>query len=165
MALRGIRTLIPYGRSALNGTRAFATASDEAHALCAAAGTPELVGRKAEIYSPARSAGQQGKSKTGNWQLRFETTEKWENPLMGWTSSGDALYNMAELQKGMQGFTTVEEATRFCEQRGIDYKIRYPKTMVKLHPATIKGAVKGVPKAYADNFSTKRKGVPNYPGH
>ncbi|KAK1366953.1 NADH dehydrogenase [ubiquinone] iron-sulfur protein 4, mitochondrial [Heracleum sosnowskyi] len=43
--------------------------------------------RKVMIYSPARTASEQGSGKTGKWKINFVSTQKWENPLMGWTST------------------------------------------------------------------------------
>lgn len=52
-------------------------------------GVPEehIKTRKVRIYQPAKSAMQSGTSNIHFWQLEFETRERWENPLMGWTSS------------------------------------------------------------------------------
>ena len=55
------------------------------------------------IYTPARSASQQGMGNTifakGNsmWRIEFETEGKWENPLMGWTSTADPRENMGRM--------------------------------------------------------------------
>ncbi|XWS14805.1 hypothetical protein CRYUN_Cryun35bG0040000 [Craigia yunnanensis] len=48
------------------------------------------------IYSPARTASQQGSGKAGKWKINFLSTHKWENPLMGWTSTGDPYANVGE---------------------------------------------------------------------
>jgi NADH dehydrogenase (ubiquinone) Fe-S protein 4 len=59
---------------------------------------------------------------------------RWENPLMGWQSSGDV----------MQGthlkFRTKEEAVMFAEKQGYEYYVQEPQER------------KVVPKAYANNF-------------
>uniref|UniRef100_A0A1U7VRZ8 NADH dehydrogenase [ubiquinone] iron-sulfur protein 4, mitochondrial n=1 Tax=Nicotiana sylvestris TaxID=4096 RepID=A0A1U7VRZ8_NICSY len=44
--------------------------------------------------SPARTASQQGSGKVGRWKINFLSTQKWENPLMGWTSTGDPYANV-----------------------------------------------------------------------
>ena len=55
------------------------------------------------IYTPARSASQQGMGNTvfakGNsmWRIEFETQAKWENPLMGWTSTADPRENVGRM--------------------------------------------------------------------
>lgn len=60
---------------------------------------------------------------------------RWENPLMGWQSSGDV----------MQGtrifFDTKEDAIRFAEKQGYEYFVQEPQTRAF------------TPKAYANNFS------------
>ena len=43
--------------------------------------------RRVRIYQPAKNAMQSGTSNTKLWQIEFETRERWENPLIGWTSS------------------------------------------------------------------------------
>jgi NADH dehydrogenase (ubiquinone) Fe-S protein 4 len=59
---------------------------------------------------------------------------RWENPLMGWQSSGDF----------MQGtrifFNTKEDAINFAEKQGYEYFIQEPQSR------------KSTPKAYANNF-------------
>lgn len=52
-------------------------------------GVPEehIKTRRVRIYQPAKSAMQSGTNNIHFWQIDFETRERWENPLMGWTSS------------------------------------------------------------------------------
>lgn len=51
-------------------------------------GVPEehIKTRKVRIYQPAKSAMQSGTNNIHFWQMDFDTRERWENPLMGWTS-------------------------------------------------------------------------------
>lgn len=51
-------------------------------------GVPEehIKTRRVRIYQPAKSAMQSGTNNIHFWQLDFDTRERWENPLMGWTS-------------------------------------------------------------------------------
>lgn len=51
-------------------------------------GVPEehIKTRRVRIYQPAKSAMQSGTNNTHFWQMDFDTRERWENPLMGWTS-------------------------------------------------------------------------------
>lgn len=51
-------------------------------------GVPEehIKTRKVRIYQPAKNAMQSGTNNIHFWQLDFDTRERWENPLMGWTS-------------------------------------------------------------------------------
>lgn len=52
-------------------------------------GVPEehIKTRRVRIYQPAKSAMQSGTNNIHFWQIDFDTRERWENPLMGWTSS------------------------------------------------------------------------------
>uniref|UniRef100_A0A804QDG8 NADH dehydrogenase [ubiquinone] iron-sulfur protein 4, mitochondrial n=1 Tax=Zea mays TaxID=4577 RepID=A0A804QDG8_MAIZE len=93
----------------------------------------EHLRRKVLIYSPARTASQQGSGKVG----------RWENPLMGWTSTGDPYANVGEA--GLT-FDSAESAKAFAEKHGWNYVVR------KRHAPLLR------PKAYAENF--KWRGPP-----
>ncbi|KAL9225644.1 hypothetical protein vseg_001543 [Gypsophila vaccaria] len=99
--------------------------------------------RRVVIYSPARSASQQGAGKVGRWKINFLSTQKWENPLMGWTSTGDPYANVGEA--GLT-FDSEEAAKAFAKKHGWQYVVKKP------HTPLLK------PKSYADNF--KWKGPP-----
>uniref|UniRef100_A0A1D1XFJ9 NADH dehydrogenase [ubiquinone] iron-sulfur protein 4, mitochondrial n=1 Tax=Anthurium amnicola TaxID=1678845 RepID=A0A1D1XFJ9_9ARAE len=103
----------------------------------------EHLRRKVIIYSPARTATQQGSGKVGRWKINFMSTQKWENPLMGWTSTGDPYANVGD---AALSFDSAEAAAAFSEKHGWDYVVK------KQHTPLLK------PKAYADNF--KWKGPP-----
>ncbi|KAI6699377.1 hypothetical protein NL676_013701 [Syzygium grande] len=103
----------------------------------------EHLRRRVVIYSPARTATQQGSGKVGRWKINFVSTQKWENPLMGWTSTGDPYANVGDA--GL-GFDSEEAARSFAERHGWEYVVKKP------HTPLLK------PKAYADNF--KWKGPP-----
>ncbi|VDP91326.1 unnamed protein product [Echinostoma caproni] len=77
-------------------------------------GVPEehLSTRMARIFIPAKSATQSGTHGTRLWRVEFDNRERWENPLMGWASSGDPLSNLI-LQ-----FKTAEDAQEFCRKQG-----------------------------------------------
>ncbi|OMP01799.1 NADH dehydrogenase ubiquinone Fe-S protein 4, mitochondrial [Corchorus olitorius] len=93
----------------------------------------EHLRRRVVIYSPARTATQQGSGKVGKWKINFMSTQKWENPLMGWTSTGDPYANVGDA--GFS-FDSEEAAKSFAERHGWEYVV----------------------KSYADNF--KWKGPP-----
>ncbi|KAL2610058.1 hypothetical protein R1flu_028631 [Riccia fluitans] len=97
----------------------------------------EHLHRKVVIYSPSRVASQQGVGKTGIWKISFESTQKWENPLMGWTSTGDPYHAVGE---AALSFDTKDAAIEFAKKYGWQYAIREPKQMIQRT------------KAYADNF-------------
>uniref|UniRef100_UPI001CB89E7C NADH dehydrogenase [ubiquinone] iron-sulfur protein 4, mitochondrial-like n=1 Tax=Erigeron canadensis TaxID=72917 RepID=UPI001CB89E7C len=99
--------------------------------------------RRVLIYSPARTASQQGSGKVGKWKINFLSTQKWENPLMGWTSTGDPYANVGDA--GLS-FNSAEAAKAFAEKHGWEYEVK------KHHTPILKA------KSYADNF--KWKGPP-----
>lgn len=103
----------------------------------------EHLRRRVMIFSPARTATQQGSGKVGWWKINFLSTQKWENPLMGWTSTGDPYANVGDA--GLT-FDSEEAAKSFASKHGWDYVVK------KRHVPVLK------PKAYADNF--KWKGPP-----
>jgi hypothetical protein len=95
---------------------------------------------KARIYSPARNAMQQGRTKTGNWILEFEPARALRpDTLMGWAGGGDT--NRQVRLK----FDSVEAATAYAKKHGIAYEVEAAKARV----------VK--PKSYADNFRWDRQ--------
>ncbi|KAL8117798.1 hypothetical protein AgCh_015632 [Apium graveolens] len=77
--------------------------------------------RKVVIYSPARTASQQGSGKTGKWKINFVSTQKWENPLMGWTSSGDPYSHVGE---SALNFDSEDAAKSFAERHGWEYAVK-----------------------------------------
>ncbi|KAG8230497.1 hypothetical protein J437_LFUL013539 [Ladona fulva] len=130
-------------------------------------GVPEehIKNRLVRIYKPAKNAMQSGTDNTHNWEMEFETRERWENPLMGWTSSasyelgnpalllsliyirksnyaalsGDPLSNMKV------GFANKEEAINFCEKNGWKWFVEETKPK----PPRV--------KSYGINFSWNRR--------
>jgi NADH dehydrogenase (ubiquinone) Fe-S protein 4 len=52
-------------------------------------GVPEehIKTRFVRIYRPSKNAMQSGTDNTQRWEIEFETRERWENPLMGWSST------------------------------------------------------------------------------
>lgn len=82
---------------------------------------------------------QSGSYGTRRWMIEFDTKERWENPLMGWTSTADPLSNMKV------DFESAEDAADFCFKNGWNYYIE-PKQM-----RTFKS------KSYGANFSWNKK--------
>ncbi len=94
----------------------------------------------ARIFSPAKTAMQSGKGKTGGWQLEFEPEMPRKiDPLMGYTSSGD-MKSQIKLS-----FETKEEAVAYAERNGIGYRIEEPKEPKRRQIS------------YSDNFRYDRK--------
>ncbi|XP_022739448.1 NADH dehydrogenase [ubiquinone] iron-sulfur protein 4, mitochondrial-like [Durio zibethinus] len=107
----------------------------------AVSGIPEEhLRRRVVIYSPARTATQQGSGKVGKWKINFMSTQKWENPLMGWTSTGDPYANVGD---SALSFDSEEAAKSFAEKHGWE-------CVVKKHQTPVLKA-----KSYADNFKWK----------
>jgi gamma-glutamylcyclotransferase (GGCT)/AIG2-like uncharacterized protein YtfP len=76
----------------------------------------------ARIFSPAKTAMQSGKAKTGHWVLEFDPeTRKKIDPLMGYTTSGD-MRSQIRLT-----FDTREEAVAYAEKEGLAYRVEEPK--------------------------------------
>lgn len=89
------------------------------------------------IYKPTKPATQSGTQIGTRWRMDWDVLGKghrWENPLIGWQSSGDF----------MQGthihFKSKEDAIAFAEKQGYEYFVQEPN------------ARKFAPKAYANNF-------------
>ncbi len=93
----------------------------------------------ARIYSPAKTAMQSGKNKTGQWVLEYEaeTARKVES-LMGYTSSSD-MNSQVKLK-----FSTLEAAENYCKKNHIDYRVFQPHQQRRRQVS------------YAENFSFKR---------
>jgi len=94
----------------------------------------------ARIFSPARTAMQSGKAKTGNWVLEFEPEQRRKiDPLMGYTSSGDMKSQIRLF------FETREEAIAYAEKNGIGFRLEMPKEPKRRQIS------------YAENFRYDRK--------
>ncbi len=94
---------------------------------------------RACIFSPARTAMQQGRGRTGMWVVEFEQlSARRPDPLMGWTGSSDTR------QQVRLEFATCEAAVAYCKKRGLEYSVRTP------HERRVR------PKSYSDNFRWNR---------
>lgn len=94
----------------------------------------------ARIFSPAKTAMQSGKSKTGHWTLEFDPSgPRSIDPLMGYTSSGDMTSQIS------LSFQSREDAVAYAEKHGIAYRVEEP------HEAKRRQI------SYADNFRYDRK--------
>ncbi|KAJ8263056.1 hypothetical protein COCON_G00155130 [Conger conger] len=104
-------------------------------------GVPEehIKTRKVRISVPARTAMQSGVNNTRKWKMDFDTRERWENPLMGWSSTADPLSNM------VLTFTTKEDAIAFAEKNGWSYDVQEKRTS------------KPRVKSYGANFSWDKR--------
>jgi NADH dehydrogenase ubiquinone Fe-S protein 4 len=94
----------------------------------------------ARIYSPAKTAMQSGKAKTGHWVLEFEPEKPRKiDPLMGYTTSGDMKSQISLT------FNTREEAVAYAEKHGIAFRVQEPKEAKRRQIS------------YAENFRYDRK--------
>jgi len=73
--------------------------------------------RRVRIYKHPKSASQQGWGSVFKWTIEFDQGDKWNNPLMGWTSSRDPL-DTVSLE-----FENQESAINFCKQQGLQYDV------------------------------------------
>ncbi|XP_014673777.1 PREDICTED: NADH dehydrogenase [ubiquinone] iron-sulfur protein 4, mitochondrial-like isoform X3 [Priapulus caudatus] len=104
-------------------------------------GVPEehIKTRHARIYVPARNAMQSGNFASNRWHVDLDNRERWENPLMGWTSTADPLSNVR------LDFASAEDAEAFCERNGWEHHVEQPK---KSAPTF---------KSYGANFSYNKR--------
>ena len=94
----------------------------------------------ARIYSPAKTATQSGKGKTGVWLLEHDpAAPRKVEPLMGYTSSSDML-SQVKLK-----FSSKEEAIAYAEKHGIAYRLDEPHEPARRRVS------------YSDNFRFDRK--------
>ncbi len=91
--------------------------------------------RSIRIFQSCRNAMQSGNAPR-SWRIEFNTASKWENPLMGWTSSADP-WQALSLK-----FDTKEAAIAWAEGGGWNWT-------VEQEPAKESWKV----KSYADNFA------------
>jgi len=54
--------------------------------------------------------------------LIFHFSDRWENPLMGWTSTGDPYQNVGEASLS---FDTKDSAVEFAEKYGWQYSVSF----------------------------------------
>lgn len=97
----------------------------------------ELQARTVRIYKEAKPATQSGNWQGHHWRMDWDILPKghrWENPLMGWQSSGDMM------QGTKLNFKNKEDAIHFAEKQGYEYFVQEPQSR------------KFAPKAYANNF-------------
>ncbi|KZF23283.1 hypothetical protein L228DRAFT_246033 [Xylona heveae TC161] len=97
----------------------------------------DLQARTVRIYRPAKTATQSGDWHGHHWRMDWDVLGKghrWENPLIGWQSSADAM------QGTHLNFKSKEDAILFAQKQGYEYFVQEPNVR------------KFVPKAYANNF-------------
>ncbi|CAH1285380.1 unnamed protein product [Diabrotica balteata] len=100
----------------------------------------DLRERIARISKRSKNCMQSGKFNLDQWRLMFDTKERWENPCIGYCSSGDPISNLV-LQ-----FSNKKEAIDFCKKN--NWKYFSSET-----PTTAKKKIRG----YGDNFSYNKR--------
>ncbi|KAL4131456.1 hypothetical protein QTP88_008767 [Uroleucon formosanum] len=110
--------------------------------LSSVTGVPEehVKTRLVKISKATKNVMQSGTDNTHNWVMEFDNRERWENPLMGWTSTGDPLSNM-KIE-----FAERTDAINFCEKNGWKW---YLEAENKTRPIRS--------KSYANNFSWNKR--------
>lgn len=105
-------------------------------------GIPEehIKTRRVRIYQPPKNAMQSGTNNIQHWLMEFDNRERWENPLMGWCSSGDPMSNLKV------EFATQDDAIAHCEKNGWSWFLDTVKTDTPLQP-----------KSYALNYSWNKR--------
>lgn len=105
-------------------------------------GVPEehVKDRRVRIYVPSKNAMQSGTNNIQSWEMEFDNRERWENPLMGWSSTGDPLSNIKI------NFASKEEAISFCEKNGWKWFVDAEE---KVKPKRVKN--------YGVNFSWNKR--------
>jgi hypothetical protein len=94
----------------------------------------------ARIFSPAKTAMQSGKAKTGYWVLEFDLKNpKRIDPLMGYTTSADTR------EQVRLTFASKDEAVAYAEKEGLDFRVEEPKEAKRRQIS------------YAENFRYDRK--------
>jgi hypothetical protein len=92
------------------------------------------------IFSPAKTAMQSGKAKTGHWVLEFDAEQPRKiDPLMGYTTSRDMKSQIRLV------FETKEEAVAYAEKEGLAFRVEEPKEAKRRQIS------------YAENFRYDRK--------
>lgn len=91
--------------------------------------------RTALIYRPSRNVMQSGRAQTHKWLIKFNSNvPRWENPLMGWTSSRDPVQGMT------LKFENKEDAVKYAQEQGWAYEVKEDEEIPMK------------PKSYSDNF-------------
>ncbi|KAJ9495675.1 ndufs4 NADH dehydrogenase Fe-S protein subunit [Exophiala xenobiotica] len=129
----GTSTYSPVPKRVMNGSE-----PTETTPAAVLSGAPiDLQARTVRIYKPVRPATQSGTWGGHAWRMDWDVLSKghrWENPLMGWQSSGDFM------QGTRVNFKSKEDAIAFAEKQGYEWYVQESNER------------RFVPKAYANNF-------------
>lgn len=95
--------------------------------------------RQVRISKPSKNVMQSGTAYTNGWKIEFDSQPRWENWLMGWTSTADPVSNLS------LSFPTKEDAITYCEKNKLQWFVEeQPERKMRR-------------KSYADNFSWNKR--------
>nr|CAI5838276.1 unnamed protein product [Callosobruchus analis] len=94
----------------------------------------------ARIYMPSKNPMQSGTNNTKHWVVSFEGVKRWENPNMGWCSTGNPVSNVH------LNFLTKEDAIAFCKKTGWSWIVLPSATTKKIKV-----------RSYAKNFHYNKR--------
>lgn len=95
--------------------------------------------RQVRISRPSKNVMQSGTASTSCWKIEFDSQTRWENWLIGWTSTADPLSNLTLT------FPSKETAIAYCEKNKLQWFLEdQPERKVRR-------------KSYADNFAYNRR--------
>eukprot|EP00607_Mallomonas_marina_P010180 CAMPEP_0182421342 /NCGR_PEP_ID=MMETSP1167-20130531/6692_1 /TAXON_ID=2988 /ORGANISM="Mallomonas Sp, Strain CCMP3275" /LENGTH=180 /DNA_ID=CAMNT_0024598381 /DNA_START=264 /DNA_END=806 /DNA_ORIENTATION=- len=110
--------------------------------LSALTGMPAEHQSRTVLIQPRPLKTLQSGNRTGHqWQITWKHSERWSNPLMGWTSSADPLSNVK------LNFDSSEEAVAYATKNGWKYEVSASQEGRITKPGSV---------AYADNFLPKK---------
>lgn len=81
--------------------------------------------RTALVFQVSKNVMQSGTNNTKFWKIRYERKQSWENPTIGWMSTGDCLATVEV------NFGSREEAIAFCEKSNLKYETITPQKTKK----------------------------------
>lgn len=95
--------------------------------------------RLVRISRPSKNVMQSGTAYMNSWKLEFDSQPRWENWLMGWTSTADPNSNL------VMTFPSKEDAIAYCDKNKLQWFVEeQPERKVRR-------------KSYADNFSWNKR--------
>ncbi|MDD3371262.1 MAG: ETC complex I subunit [Alphaproteobacteria bacterium] len=96
---------------------------------------------RVRVYSPAKSAAQSGRARSGQWFVEPEgESPRVREPIMGWMSAADSYSSL----KGKLKFPSAEDAIAFVRGKGWEVILTDP------------AQPRPDPKSYMDNFRPVR---------
>eukprot|EP00301_Raphidiophrys_heterophryoidea_P015865 c2477_g1_i1.p1 GENE.c2477_g1_i1~~c2477_g1_i1.p1 ORF type:complete len:164 (+),score=23.99 c2477_g1_i1:61-552(+) len=93
--------------------------------LSSLSGMPDEIAemKRVRIFQPAKNAMQSGAKGSYIWKMEWELSNaelggRWQNPTMGWTSTGDPLSNLN------MKFTSKDAAIEFAKKMGWSFVVK-----------------------------------------